>query len=68
MLNHFVTAKRHMMIVNHMLVVMMYIVIINYKWIYFTCAKLKKTRKGQPWYCKYCKRKNNSKVDKTLSS
>ena len=40
----------------------------NYKWIHCTCAKVKKTRKGQPWYCKYCKRKNNSEDDKTLSS
>ena len=29
----------------------------NYKWIHFTCSKLQKTRKGQPWYCKYCKKK-----------
>ena len=28
----------------------------NYKWIHFTCSKLQKTRKGQPWYCKYCKK------------
>ena len=40
----------------------------NYKWIHFTCAKAKNSRKGQPWYCKYCKRKNNSKFDKNFSS
>jgi len=29
----------------------------NYKWTHFKCAKIKRPRKGQAWYCKYCKKK-----------
>ena len=40
----------------------------NYKWILLHMLRKKRLRKGQPWYSKYCKRKNNSKVDKCRSS
>lgn len=28
----------------------------KYKWIHFKCANIKRPRKGQSWYCKYCKK------------
>ena len=40
----------------------------NYEWIHLKCAKVKKPWNGQSWYCKYCKKNNNSKIDKPLGS